>query len=189
MKIMANSIKRWLKRLERNDPEAYDELLGAIEGFEVAEDAFCQARDLLVQTLVAVGFPERGTKGEGVRENVERIERYMKGKGYIRPARPRGRPFDMRCPTGPSAMLAAAGPETEIGMEFEEGELVANEPDYYPNEEASYEAVDLRENPESNPPAFVTDEGCWDRAVRAAEHANATDKYAFANWWYQRYCG
>lgn len=185
MKIMAASIKRWIKYLERNDPDGYEELLGAIEALEVAEDAFCQARDMLLQTLVAVGFPERGTKGQSVRENIERIERYMKGKGYVRPKRPRGKPFDMRCPTGPSAMLAAAEPGTEMGMEFEEGELVANEPNYLPNEEVSYEAVDLRENP----PAFVTDEACWDRAERAAEHANATDKYAFANWWYHRYCG
>lgn len=179
MKIAADSVKRWLKRLERDEPEAHDELLAVIEGFEVAEDAFCQARDLLRDTMLSLGFPERGTKGDGVRENIERIERYIKKRGYIRPARPRGRKFDMRCPEGPSGMLAAAGPETEMTVEFEEGELVANRGD------PTYDAVDLRENP----PAFVEDQDCWDRAVRAAEHAGATDRYAFANWWYQRYCG
>lgn len=40
----------------------------------------------------------------------------------------------------------------------------------------------------NNPPQWVTDEGCWERAKRAAEHASASDFYAFSSWWYLEYC-
>jgi len=39
-----------------------------------------------------------------------------------------------------------------------------------------------------NPPGFVHDEGCWDKAKSAAGHAGADDVYAFATWWYQENC-
>ena len=116
MKILADRVRRWMKTLERQDPEAYAEVLAYIEGFEVAEDAFCAARDELVVTMQAAGFPARGLRGDGVRENIERVERYMKGGGYIRPARPRGRPFGMRCPSGPSGLVEASPPGTMMEM-------------------------------------------------------------------------
>jgi hypothetical protein len=40
----------------------------------------------------------------------------------------------------------------------------------------------------SNPPAFVTNEACWGKAKRAAGHAGASDRWAFANWWYHKHC-
>lgn len=40
----------------------------------------------------------------------------------------------------------------------------------------------------NNPPGFVTDEGCWEKAKSAAAHAGASDMYAFATWWYQEHC-
>lgn len=40
----------------------------------------------------------------------------------------------------------------------------------------------------NNPPGFVTDEACWDKAKRAAGHAGASDVYAFATWWYMENC-
>jgi hypothetical protein len=39
-----------------------------------------------------------------------------------------------------------------------------------------------------NPPNFVTNEGCWEKAKRAAAHADADDVYAFATYWYQQNC-
>jgi hypothetical protein len=41
----------------------------------------------------------------------------------------------------------------------------------------------------NNPPGFVTDEGCWEKAKRAAGHAGADDVYAFATWFYMENCG
>ena len=40
-----------------------------------------------------------------------------------------------------------------------------------------------------NPPQWVGDEGCWEKAKRAAGHANADDMYAFATWWYIEHAG
>lgn len=40
----------------------------------------------------------------------------------------------------------------------------------------------------NNPPGFVTNEGCWDKAKKAADHAGAMDRYAFATWWYKENC-
>lgn len=41
----------------------------------------------------------------------------------------------------------------------------------------------------NNPPGFVTNEGCWEKAKRAATASGASDFYAFAVWWYQEHCG
>lgn len=40
----------------------------------------------------------------------------------------------------------------------------------------------------NNPPGFVDDEACWEKAKRAADHAGSGDFYAFVNWWYHNYC-
>lgn len=40
----------------------------------------------------------------------------------------------------------------------------------------------------NNPPGFVTNEACWEKAKRAAEHAGSDDIYAFANWFYNEHC-
>lgn len=41
----------------------------------------------------------------------------------------------------------------------------------------------------NNPPNWVADEGCWEKAKRAADHAEASDPYAFATWWYIDHSG
>lgn len=41
---------------------------------------------------------------------------------------------------------------------------------------------------QTDPPGFVTDEGCWEKAKSAAAKAGASDPYAFANYWYQENC-
>jgi len=38
-------------------------------------------------------------------------------------------------------------------------------------------------------PKWVADEGLWDKAKRAADKAGASDKYAFATWWYLKHGG
>lgn len=40
----------------------------------------------------------------------------------------------------------------------------------------------------NNPPGFVSDEGCWEKAKRAAGEAGADDVYAFATYWYGENC-
>jgi hypothetical protein len=40
----------------------------------------------------------------------------------------------------------------------------------------------------NNPPGFVTNEACWNKAKRAASHAGASDFWAFATWWYLEHC-
>lgn len=49
-------------------------------------------------------------------------------------------------------------------------------------------AADPNFAPANNPPGFITNEGCWERAKRAADHAGASDPWAFATWWYQEHC-
>lgn len=41
----------------------------------------------------------------------------------------------------------------------------------------------------NNPPAWVADEACWEKAKRASDHAGASDPWAFAAWWYLDHAG
>lgn len=49
-------------------------------------------------------------------------------------------------------------------------------------------ALDDASKAANNPPAFVTNEACWAKAKRAAAHAGAGDRWAFATWWYLQHC-
>jgi len=41
-----------------------------------------------------------------------------------------------------------------------------------------------------NPPSWVADEACWEKAKRAAEHATGDPaNYAFVTWWYLDHAG
>jgi hypothetical protein len=44
-------------------------------------------------------------------------------------------------------------------------------------------------NGPGNPAAWVANEALWEKAKRAAQHAGASDKYAFTVWWYLQHGG